>query len=261
MRAPRPRPPRGHSTWFKHIVRAAIDTVLPRSCAACALSLEPGASPLGWCPPCLRLLNVSADRCPCCGLRGDPGACVTCRRHPPAFERTIVVTDYAPPVDRLIHAFKFGRDLSLARPLGALAAEHLRRTGITCRANIPTVITAIPLSTTRLASRGFNQSLELARAISANTGIALDRTALRRLREGPAQALLDPHARQRNARGAFGASAQAGRHVIVVDDVMTTGATLNAAALALKAAGAVRITNLVIARTPEHDVQRRSGPA
>lgn len=260
MRRLRPRPLCGHGAWFGRIARAALDTVLPRSCAACALSLEPGAALLGWCPPCLRVLNQPADRCACCGLRGQAGACDTCRLHPPAFDRTIVVTDYAPPVDRLIQAFKFGGDLSLARPLGALATEHLKRTGIACHADAPTVITAIPLSTTRLASRGFNQSLELARTISAHAGVALDRTALRRVRDGPAQAQLGPHERQRNALGAFGASAQAGRHVIVVDDVMTTGATLGAAALALKAAGAVRVTNLVIARTPEHDVQRRSGP-
>lgn len=236
---------------------AWLDHVAPRGCALCADTLAPGAFP-GLCVGCLLALpGARRARCPGCGLALDdaptagapPLRCLHCA-HDDAVDRTLAAADYAAPLDRAVTALKFGRQLGLARPLGELLAARwlgcVERTRLDC-------LVPVPLGEARLAERGFNQSLEMARAMSAALAAPLPVHAwrLRRLRDTPAQAGLGLADRRVNLRGCFGACGSfAGLHVGLVDDVMTTGSTLAEAARALKRAGAERVVALVVARTP-----------
>ncbi len=206
--------------------------------------------------------------------------CGECLLSPPAFERTIVLADYAAPLDRVVHALKFGRDASLAAPLGRALAravgedlgacaasrraaaesttESASGSARTSEVHDRPVVAAIPLSTARLAQRGFNQSLEIARAMAKKLGVPLDRRLLRRVREGAPASTLHAAERRIALRGAFACDTPLeGRRVLLVDDVMTTGATLHEAAGTLRAAGASIVINCVIARTPAADDPRR----
>lgn len=168
-----------------------------------------------------------------------------------ALDGTLVVADYAPPLDRVITRLKFHSDLALAQTLGELLA--LRWAGETAPPRLDHLI-PVPLASGRLAERGFNQSLELARALrarlarSVHVGSLLPRTLVR-AQIRPAQVGLDLEARRANLAGTFVCNTGLeGRSVAVIDDVMTTGSTLGEAARALKAAGALRVVALVVAR-------------
>lgn len=227
---------------------------LPTSCIVCG-----GNEASGLCSACERELPGAAHaRCIRCGIAmadvaTPPQAeCHACRAAPVAFTRTVVLADYAPPLDRVVHALKFGRDASLAAPLGrCLARRACEAIGsLREQAAAPIVVTAIPLTTRRLAGRGFNQSLEIARAFARQGSLALDHRLLIRVRESAPASTLHAQQRRQALHGAFEARRPLdGRIVIVVDDVMTTGATLEAAAQALVCAGAAFVVNCVVART------------
>jgi ComF family protein len=184
--------------------------------------------------------------CPRCALpspRGEP--CGRCLARPPAFDRTVASLAYAFPADVLVHALKFRGELALAPLLGGI----LRRAIAAADAPQVTCVAPVPLSVARLRERGFNQALEIARACSA--GAPLHPALLERVRDTRAQFDLPWSERQRNVRAAFHVRQEvAGMSVAIVDDVMTTGATLEEIARALKAAGAARVVNWVVARTP-----------
>ena len=193
---------------------------------------------------------ADAPRCVSCALRltvpQSESRCGNCLRAPPRFDGTVVLADYAPPVDRMIAALKFGGRLPLAGAFGCLlarAAGHvLQETDALC---------PVPLAFERQAERGFNQSQEIARRVAADSGRPLRTDILLRTRHTAAQMDLALRERRSNVRGAFVARGDlTGMRLAVVDDVMTTGATLDEVAAALKAAGAARVTNLVVARTP-----------
>lgn len=179
--------------------------------------------------------------------------CGECLRRPPAFDATIVTVDYAPPVDQLVLALKFGNRLALASLFArALHDAALRPKGF----SLPAQLTAVPLSPQRLAERGFNQALEIAKPMSRTLGIRLDANLVERMRNTRAQAMLHPDERHKNIRSAFIVPDHAidrvrGQHIGVVDDVITTGETLNELAATLKRFGATRITNFVFARTAQ----------
>jgi ComF family protein len=178
--------------------------------------------------------------------------CGDCLREPPAYDATAVAADYAAPLDQLVLALKFGGQLALAPLFAQLQADalpHFRAIG-----PLPTLLTGVPLSAMRLQSRGFNQTLEIAKRLSRLTGIALEPQLLTRIRDTRPQAQLAPQQRRSNIAGAFDVSPQCadrigGMHIGVVDDVITTGHTLNEIAATLKRYGAARVTNLVFART------------
>lgn len=164
----------------------------------------------------------------------------------------LTAADYAPPLDRVVIALKFRHQLALARPLGELLAA--RWAGEPCAPPLDCLV-PVPLASARLAERGFNQSLEIARAmrdaLGAHGGVGpVLARGLRRVRDTPEQSGLDLAQRRRNLLGCFACDRRYdGLSVGVVDDVMTSGSTLAEAARMLKAAGAVRVVALVAART------------
>ena len=202
------------------------------------------------CSACAaRLPRLPELRCPVCALPTDNGeTCGACLRKSPNFDATLAPMVYAFPVDRLAQALKYHHRLALAGWMGRQLADELARQGVR-----PDLIVPMPLHPRRLAERGFNQALELARPLSRLTGIGLDRAAVERTLDAPPQASLPWKARNKNVRGVFLCLKDlTGLHVLVVDDVMTTGATLNELARSLKTRGATRVTNIVVARTLPH---------
>jgi ComF family protein len=218
---------------------------LAARCVIC--SIEPGV-PL-VCHGCRGdFLATDVRRCQRCAIPLSTVAdlCGSCLRNPPCFDATLALADYATPIDGLILALKFGHRLELAPVLGELLAERARSF-----AGPRSLVVPVPLAFERLAERGFNQSLEIARATAQALDTPFDGDALMRVRHAAPQASLPLDARRRNIRGAFAVRrALHGRRVGVVDDVMTTGSTLDEIARVLKAAGAAHVTNLVVARTP-----------
>ena len=229
--------------------------ILPDPCLACARPVPPSAGPhLGLCPPCRgRMRELSAVAfCPGCGrvfeaVSLHPGfLCSGCRARPPAFDGLLAAFAYAPPFDSVIRSLKFRRLEYLGE---ALAAELFRRFEDALRAH--DLVIAVPLHWRRRLTRGFNQAEAIARPLAIQAGLETA-TALRRRRATVSQAGLPREQRLRNPRRAFlaaGALRQA--RVLLVDDVVTTGATVNAAATALKEAGAASVTVLAAARTLE----------
>lgn len=174
--------------------------------------------------------------------------CGRCLTHPPHYDTTVAALAYADPLDHAVQAFKYHHALGLARFLSGLLDDAVSAAGAP-DTRIDLII-PLPLAPARLAQRGFNQALELARPIAARRRIALNARAVRRIRNTPPQAQLPWNERARNIKGAFVCDMPlAGMRVAVVDDVMTTGASLDEMARVLKVAGAAHVTNWVVART------------
>jgi ComF family protein len=184
--------------------------------------------------------------CPVCGLETPAGeVCGRCLSRPPAYDATVAALAYAFPADVLVQALKFRGELALAPVLGELLAARLSPA-----ARVDAVL-PVPLAAARLRARGFNQALEIARAPARAAGSPLEPRLAERVLDTAEQAALAPAERAKNVRGAFRcARALAGASVALVDDVMTTGATLEELAATLKRAGAARVVNWVVARTP-----------
>ncbi|BFG72244.1 hypothetical protein PTKU46_02770 [Paraburkholderia terrae] len=177
--------------------------------------------------------------------------CGDCLTAPPSFDATVALADYRAPVDMLAVGLKFRARL-------ALAHEFARRLAWSAMDALderdrPDVVAPVPLSARRLVERGYNQAWEIARPCARALGIRGDATLVRRVIDTAPQSKLDLDARRQNVGRAFEVARRVtGLHVAVVDDVMTTGATLDALARTLKAAGARRVTNLVALRTPKN---------
>lgn len=205
-----------------------------------------GTSNHTLCEACEQdLPRLASPRCPRCALASPAGAvCGRCLAEAPRYDATVAALAYEFPADALIHAFKFRGELALA---SLLAARLLRELDTSAAVHL---VLPVPLSAARLRSRGYNQALELARPIAARLGARLDFGLCERTRDAPPQTDLPWAERARNVRGGFRCTrALPGATVAVVDDVMTTGATLDELAGTLKAAGAVRVVNWVVART------------
>jgi ComF family protein len=221
-------------------LRSIAALLLPGSCLLCAAD---SATSL-LCPACSAdLPQLPAALCPQCGDETTLGErCGACLKDPPAFARTIALFRYEFPVDRLIQALKYGHQLALAAWLG-------RRLGQRLVAADYDLVLPLPLHPSRLRTRGFNQSLEIARFTSKALGIPMNQGLLTRIRATSPQAELPLKERGRNVRGAFEcASDLEGKRILLIDDVMTTGSTLREAARILKLHGAGQITVAVAAR-------------
>jgi len=216
------------------------------------------------CDACIACHAAPAPRCPGCGLRTAAGMspCRVCRScaTPSALDRTVVATDYAAPWDALVARLKFAGEVDLAPALARLLSRAVAHAEpLTPEEPAPTQVVPVPLAPARLRSRGYNQAALLALPVARDWRLHIHGTALVRLRDTRAQHGLDRATRLRNLHEAFTVPAAArptlrGCRVALVDDVMTTGATLEAAARALKAAGVAHVQAWVFARTPAPDL-------
>ncbi len=216
--------------------------LLAQDCVLCAAPSGEGV----LCDACAGDLPLLGPHCPrCANPAPADNPCGACGNAPPAFDATLAVWRYGYPLDRLVQALKYEGRLALAAEFGrALAAR------VAARATMIDLIVPMPLHPRRLRERGFNQAVEIARALlRAAPHAAMDPHALVRRRDTPAQAGLAHDARARNVRDAFFCPvALDGRRIALIDDVMTTGATADAAARALRRAGASHVENWVVAR-------------
>ena len=214
--------------------------MLPQNCFLCCAASDDAF----LCPACASSLPLLAhDHCPGCALP-TPGAavCGACLKHGTYFDATVAAWRYEFPIDKLIQSLKYSHRLASADFLGAGLAR-------VCTGLAPDLILPVPLSDQRLAERGFNQSVEIARPLSRLLGVPLELHAVRRHRHTAPQAGLPWKERSKNIRHAFDCITNlSGKSILVVDDVMTTGSTLNELARVLKAHGACQVTNAVVAR-------------
>ena len=227
-------------TGTKTIAKRALNALLEQDCLLCG---QTGGSRI-LCPACAGdLPRLPVSRCPRCALPTPGGElCGRCLAQPPHYDRTLAVFNYGFPLDKLLQAFKYAHRLSLAPFFGHLLAEE----AADCRADL---IVPLPLHRTRLRERGFNQALELARPVAHVLRKPIDTDCCTRIRHTAAQAGLPWRERAKNIRGAFHCSTElSGKRILLVDDVMTTGASLNECARTLKLHGAAEVTLLVVAR-------------
>lgn len=223
------------STLFKQI--------LPdQPCVLCGSMSDAGL----WCAACdASLPYYTEPRCPRCALPAPDGEiCGQCLTHPHALSATLAAFSYRFPIDRLILAMKYQEQMALS----ALFAEKLALN----INDLPDVIIPMPLHPAKLKSRGYNQALLIAKPLGKLLTIEVQSHACRRLRDTPSQTSLPWDEREKNVRGAFVCDADlSGKHVALIDDVLTTGASLKELALSIK--GASRVSAWVIARTlPGH---------
>ena len=200
------------------------------------------------CAACERELPSTASACPRCGLAGSGNEeCGACLAEPPHYDASRAAFTYDYPVDVLVQALKYGGQLALA---GFFAHRLQQRIGPAAGADL---IVPLPLHPARLAERGFNQAAEIAKTLSRASGIAMDARCARRVRNTAPQTELPWRERRANMHRAFRCERElSGLDVAVIDDVMTTGATLDEFARTLKQSGARRVQNWVVARTPPH---------
>lgn len=209
-------------------------------CALCGLPCRGGTALCAGCAA--ELPRLPAPVCGRCASPVGAGAlCGTCLGRPPQYDAVHAAWVYDFPVDALVQRYKYGGELRLARLFGRAVSN-----AVAAHAD---VLIPVPLSQARLRTRGYNQALEIAREIGRARHIPVWPDACRRVTDTPAQALLPWRERPRNVRGAFVCDVElAGCIVAVVDDVLTTGATLDALARSLKRAGAAQVQGWVVAR-------------
>jgi ComF family protein len=221
--------------------------VLPAHCLLCATRSD---SLRDLCSPCAADLVRNRLACRRCALplQTPAALCGECLQRAPPFDAAFAPYVYAHPLDLLMMRLKFGRSLAAGRVLSELwtaATAELAPPR-------PDLLVPVPLHPSRLRERGYNQALELAKPLATAFAIPLAANLLSRERATIAQTGLDAVARRRNLRGAFRVSSDAAlpAHVVVLDDVMTTGATLRECAVTLRRAGVSRVDVWALARAP-----------
>lgn len=240
------------------------DIALPSQCALCG-----NLSQRVLCAGCdEQYWNETRTRCPVCALpmpvfagvsgnkssiksgvkNGAQPRCRRCIAEPPHFDATIALADYHAPLDTLALELKFHARLATADEF----ARQLHAMFEATDSPAPDVVAPVPLSRTRLRVRGYNQAWSIGKPLGRRLGTQADPTLIARTRDTAPQAKLDLDTRRRNVGDAFKVLHDVrGKHVGIVDDVMTSGATLDALARTLKTAGARRVTNFVALRTPQ----------
>jgi ComF family protein len=211
---------------------------MPPACLLCGAPAE--ASPV--CGGCHADLPWHRQpQCPQCAIPTPDGrVCGACLKHPPAFDRTHAALAYAFPLDQMIPRLKYHGQLAIALVLGACLARAVEQ------APRPDRLIAMPLHAARIRERGFNHASEIARVVARRLGLPLDTTSCRRIRDTPPQMGLKHDERRRNVRGAFECNGDVrGQRIALIDDVMTTGTSLDELAATL----AREVHCWVVART------------
>ena len=231
----------------------SLAPLVPPKCVVCKLG--PGAADVAICTECeADFFAQPVARCARCAIRlpeartGGSYVCGRCLAAAPHFDATTTLADYVSPVDGMVMALKFTARLDLADFFGRFLARRLV-------AGAPqtqdAIVTPVPLAFERAQQRGFNQAQQIARVFAAVTRYKLVTDSVLRIRDTPPQQTLALPERRRNIRGAFATTHDLkGKYVFIVDDVMTTGSTLDELARVLKRAGAAIVHNLIVARTP-----------
>ncbi len=234
-------------------LRVLLDTVFPPLCHVCKAFI-PDAGKLHLCGACReKIVPLASPMCTVCGTPfhtedGMDHVCGACALNPKPFDSARAAACFSGPLQELIHGFKYGKKSRLALPLGILTAEGLAPY---LSASAAELIVPVPLHPRRLRSRGFNQALLIARFLSNNLGVPLSLNNLRRIRWTEPQINLSGDDRVKNVRGAFSVKDPvriAGKSVLLVDDVYTTGSTVAECAKALKLNGASRVHVATVAR-------------
>lgn len=244
---------------FSDRLERLVDWLYPPRCRGCA-EIFHGRDSEYFCRSCWKEIRLIAHpMCTLCGrpfphAGGEDHVCGPCLARPPRFARAWAWA-YFPreeaeehPLRRAVHQFKYGRKVSLGKPLGRLMARGCREFLRECVADR---IVPVPLHPRRLRWRGFNQALLLARQLSRSYGIPADPFTLLRVKETPPQTQLNEEERRRNVRGAFGVAAGRsieGARILLVDDVYTSGATVNECSRTLRRAGAADVSVVTLAR-------------
>ena len=235
-----------HAAW------SAADLLYPPVCAGCA---QPGTR---WCPACqAAAIEIHSSVCPVCGQpQAGFSFCPNCSRSLPAFTALRSCLLFQGAVRQALHRLKYYRDLGVGEVLAGYMTAALRRLNWPVDGVVP-----VPLSAAHLRQRGYNQAAFLALPLALRSGLAYRPAMLRRSRPTTSQVRLSMAARQENVRGAFSADPRlaAGRVVLLVDDVATTGATMDACAAALLSAGASRVYGLTLAHAIRRPLEQAAG--
>lgn len=227
-----------------------LDLVLPPRCLACGVTVGAVGT---LCPNCWRGITfLGAPRCACCGYPfafdlGEGGLCGACAAHTPPYDRARAAMRYDDASRHLVLALKHGDRLHLAPAL----AQWMRRAGAELLGDADWLV-PVPLHWTRLFARRYNQAAVLAQALAKTGAPPVAAECLIRRRRTPSQGRKNAAARRRNVAGAFRVrrpSEVRGKRIVLIDDVLTTGATVEECARALKRAGAARVDVLALART------------
>ena len=233
-----------HSTVLN--IRTKINQILPaQPCVLCGSMSHDGL----WCADCdAALPYFNMPRCPVCALPTPAGeVCGHCLAHPPLFTHTTAAFSYTFPLDKLIQAMKYGEQLPLARAFAKKLALRIDKEAL------PDFVIPMPLHPAKLRQRGFNQSLLIASTIARELNLKLLPNSCQRVRDTPPQSALPFKERNKNVRNAFQCDVNlTGKRIAMVDDVLTSGASLNAFAAALQKRGASEISAWIVARTLPH---------
>lgn len=227
------------------VLQQVLDVLFPVHCAGCQKTGQV------LCPACIAQIQpLPSPICDCCGAPLSTYAvCKNCQYHKPNLSGQRAVSLYQEPLRTCIHGLKYDGNKRLAVPLGLLLAQAYKRYALHADMLIP-----VPLHSKRQQQRGFNHASLLAEVCSANVGVPMNENVLVRHRATVAQVDLHPRERYQNVAGAFACSSSPaksmlfGRRVVIIDDVSTTSATLEACATPLFAAGAREVWGLVLAR-------------
>ena len=239
------------------LLHKLTQSLFPSRCIVCHRTVHCHAidHAIEICADCYRYLPFNQGCCTRCALplpetAGDRQLCGRCISNLPAFDYCYSLFRYEDDIIQLVHQLKFGEKISYARSLGELLCRRLQAE-IAQPGNLPDCLLPVPLHNRRLRQRGYNQSIEIARVISRKLSIPIEYNLVVRQRHTAAQSGLNARQRRKNVRNAFRVSGEVKyRHMLIIDDVVTTGTTVNELARLLKQHKVSRVGVLSLARAP-----------
>ncbi len=236
------------NNWLKNNQKlnavSLLGVVFQQHCALCDATTTKSHS---LCDDCIDSLPKAPQPC-CmqCGRQANAEVCGHCLKQTPHYDRTSALFSYRFPTDALLQQYKYRQALYLSQTLGKLLAKHHQHHAVN-------YLVPMPLHPDRLKTRGFNQSLEIAKTVTKQLNIPFDNTSVQRVKNTAPQASLPLKDRLKNVRNAFATTPEAadkfkGKRIAIIDDVMTTGSSLDELAKTIKKAGAKQVECWVIAR-------------